>query len=51
MVPYFKNRKNRSAIINVTSCLGIYWSYRVGNYSLTKHLMDIYSRTMALENS
>ena len=51
MVPYFKKRKNRSAIINVTSCLGIYVSHNAGNYSLLKHLIDIYSRTMALENS
>lgn len=51
IVPYFKRRNQRSALINVTSCTGVYWTDGAANYPSIKHLIDLYTRTMALENS
>jgi short-subunit dehydrogenase len=45
-----RTRTERSAIINIASCTGVFLSPRVGVYSSTKRTLDIYSRIMEVEN-
>ena len=45
----FKQRVNRSAIVNLSSCTGIYPSPRVGLYSFTKVYLDVFSRIITKE--
>lgn len=46
LLPKLRQRKNRSAIINMSSITGAYLSHNVGAYSSIKHALDIYSRTL-----
>lgn len=50
IVPRMRIRKERGAILNIASCTGVFLSPRVGVYSSTKRSLDIYSRTLNLEN-
>lgn len=50
IVPKMRLRNDRSAIINIASCTGVYLSPRVGVYSSTKRSVDVYSRILDLEN-
>lgn len=50
LVPRMRTRTERSAILNIASCTGVYLSPRVGVYSSTKRTLDVYSRIMNLEN-
>ena len=43
--------KQRSAIINLSSGTGVFYSPIIGAYSAGKHAVDIYSRTLSVENS
>lgn len=45
-----KNRRTKSAIINLSSSTGVFVSPFLTIYSSTKHLIDIYTRTLAAEN-
>ena len=45
-VPRMRARNERSAIVNVASCTGVYLSPRVGVYSSTKRSIDVYSRIL-----
>lgn len=49
-LPKMRLRTNRSAIINLSSATGVYFSHNVGAYSSIKHAVDIYSRTLSIEN-
>ena len=51
LIPYLRKRDKRSAIINLASSTGVFFSPYLGIYSTIKHLLDIYTRTLALENS
>jgi 17beta-estradiol 17-dehydrogenase / very-long-chain 3-oxoacyl-CoA reductase len=51
IVPKMRTRGQRSAILNVASCTGVYLSPRVGVYSSTKRSIDVYSRILDLENN
>lgn len=50
LIPRLRTRKSRSAVINMSSATAVYFSHRVGVYSSIKNLVDIYSRTLSLEN-
>lgn len=41
-------RRSRSAIINMSSATGVYFSHNVGAYSSIKYAMDMYSRTLSI---
>lgn len=45
-----KLRKEYSAILNISSCCGVFLSPRVGVYSMTKKALDVYSRILQAEN-
>lgn len=45
-----RERPTRSAIVNISSCTGVYPSHGNGLYTVTKMMLDIYSRTMTQEN-
>lgn len=47
-LPKLRARKDRSAIINMSSATGVYFSHNVGAYSSVKYAMDIYSRTLSI---
>ena len=49
LLPRFKNRKHRSAFINLSSCTGVYPSPNTGSYPATKVYIDVMSRTLAEE--
>jgi len=51
LIPILRRRKNRSAIVNTSSCTGYYISHGNGLYTVTKLMLDIYSRTTSLENA
>ena len=51
LIPFLKQREKRSAIINMASASGVHFCPYIGVYSSTKHLSDVYSRTLAAENS
>lgn len=48
LIPKLRNRKERSAIINTSSCTGFFISQNVGAYSSIKLATDIYSRTLSI---
>lgn len=50
MIPVLRNRKNRGAVINVSSCCSIFISQGTASYTSSKVMMDIYSRTLSIEN-
>lgn len=50
LIPKMRTRTERSAVVNIASCTGVYLSPRVGVYSSTKRSVDIYSRILDLEN-
>jgi len=45
-IPRMRTRNERSAIVNIASCTGVYLSPRVGVYSSTKRSIDVYSRIL-----
>lgn len=49
-LPKLRARGNRSAIINMSSATGVYFSHNVGAYSSIKYAMDLYSRTLSIQN-
>lgn len=48
-LPRFKARANRSALINLSSCTGVFPSPRVGLYTFTKTYNDVFSRIIEKE--
>lgn len=46
LVPKMRTRTERSAILNIASCTGVFLSSRLGVYSSTKRTLDIYSRIL-----
>ena len=50
LVPKLRQRNKRSAIINMSSATGYYFSHFIGAYSSIKYALDIYTRTLATEN-
>ena len=50
-IPILRKRDKRSAIINLASSGAVILFPCVGIYPSTKHLTDIYTRTLAIENS
>ena len=48
LVPILRLRKHRSAILNLSSCTGVFVSQGNGSYSSSKMMTDIYSRTMSI---
>lgn len=46
-IPRFKQRAAKSAFINMSSCSGFFVCSRLGLYSATKTLFDVFSRTIA----
>lgn len=50
MIPVLRKRKNRGAIINLSSCGGVFICQGTASYSPSKVMMDIYSRTLSIEN-
>ena len=57
MIPKLRNlalgegEKKKSAIINIASGTGVFYSPVIGAYSALKHLTDVYSRTLTKENN
>ena len=49
VVPKLSERRYRSAIINFSSCTGVFTSHLLGTYPASKQIVDIYSRTMSVE--
>lgn len=49
-MPVLRKRKERSAIINMASCCGVYLSQGNATYTPSKVMLDIYSRTLTVEN-
>jgi short-subunit dehydrogenase len=49
IIPLLRSRPQRSAIINLSSCTGIYTGPYYGVYSSSKHFIDIYSRALSQE--
>lgn len=51
LLPILRKRKNhRSAILNLSSCTGVFISQGNGTYTASKMMQDIYSRTLSIEN-
>lgn len=50
LLPKLRARESRSAILNISSCTGVYLSGRLGVYSSGKKSVDIYSRILEQEN-
>jgi len=51
LIPVLRQRKQkRSAILNLSSCNGVFIIHGNGTYSPSKMMQDIYSRTLAIEN-
>lgn len=51
LIPKLRTRNDRSAILNISSCTGVYISSLLGVYSSCKKTLDIYSRILAQENN
>lgn len=51
IIPKMRTRNERSGIINIASCSGVYLSPRVGVYSSVKRTLNNYSRILDLENN
>lgn len=51
LIPRLRERPLRSAILNITSCTGVYLASEVGVYSSGKKSIDIYSQILAEENN
>lgn len=48
LLPDMRSRKERSAIINIASCTGVFLSTRLGVYSSTKRTVDFYTKRLEL---
>lgn len=46
LLPKIRSRRHRSAILNISSCTGVYLSSNVGVYSCTKRSLHIYSQIL-----
>jgi short-subunit dehydrogenase len=46
IIPILLKREKRSALINMSSCTGYLISARVGVYSMTKKMLDIYTQNL-----
>lgn len=51
LMPSLQKRKNRSALINFSSCTGKFPSHHVNVYPMSKQILDIYTRNIARESS
>jgi short-subunit dehydrogenase involved in D-alanine esterification of teichoic acids len=47
LLPKLRERKCRSAILNISSCTGVYLSGHLGVYSSCKKSLDVYSRILS----
>lgn len=50
MIPILRARTERSALLNITSCGGVFICHGIGTYPFSKVMLDIYTQTIAHEN-